>query len=146
MDETTPKRRWYRKKRWWAAGMLWLAVAYPVTLVLAHAALPEDRGTAEGLASVRDGMTDREVNRLLGGEPDFIGTVAGRVSGESGFDFTRPGDGREYGFHQWNSPRQTTVVIFDDGGRSVHSYGGAGQRVPLARRLLRLWRGPEAIP
>lgn len=21
-----PKRRWYRKKRWWAAGLLWLAL------------------------------------------------------------------------------------------------------------------------
>ena len=31
MDET-PKRRWYRKKRWWAAAAVWLVIAYPVSL------------------------------------------------------------------------------------------------------------------
>lgn len=29
MGENRPKRRWYRKKRWWAAALLWLALSYP---------------------------------------------------------------------------------------------------------------------
>ena len=28
MDE--PKQPWWRKKRWWAAGLIWLVVAYAV--------------------------------------------------------------------------------------------------------------------
>lgn len=32
MDEPKPKRPWWRKKRWWAVGLLWLAVAYPVSI------------------------------------------------------------------------------------------------------------------
>ena len=29
---TEPKRPWWRKKRWWAATLLWLAVGYPLLL------------------------------------------------------------------------------------------------------------------
>jgi len=29
---TRPPRPWYRKKRWWAAALLWLAVSYPASL------------------------------------------------------------------------------------------------------------------
>jgi hypothetical protein len=33
MDEPgKPQRRWWRKKRWWAVGLLWLALGYPASL------------------------------------------------------------------------------------------------------------------
>lgn len=31
MAEAETKRPWYRRKRWWAAGLLWLAIAYPLS-------------------------------------------------------------------------------------------------------------------
>jgi hypothetical protein len=32
MDDDKPTRRWCRKKRWWAALVLWLLLAYPLGL------------------------------------------------------------------------------------------------------------------
>jgi len=32
MGEAEPKRRWYRRKRWWASALLWLVVTYPLLL------------------------------------------------------------------------------------------------------------------
>lgn len=29
MDEPTPTRAWWKRKRWWAVLLLWLAVGYP---------------------------------------------------------------------------------------------------------------------
>lgn len=41
-----PKRSWWRKKRWWAAGLLWLSVAYvlsagPVRYAVARGWMPD---------------------------------------------------------------------------------------------------------
>lgn len=32
MNEPEPKRPWWRNKRWWATGFLWLVIAYPLNL------------------------------------------------------------------------------------------------------------------
>lgn len=111
MTASRPKRPWLKKKRTWAAGLVWLAVAYPLSIgPLCYAKPPVAYITSFGnnpTASISDqddsvpnsaSSPDRSAARAGMGAIPYDGGVAFRVWAPHAESASVGGD-----FNEWSS-------------------------------------------
>lgn len=119
-------------------ALLVLAVLGVVALDLGR-----DPVTPENFARLRVGMTGAEVRSIVG-RPDFewsaIGTVRGGTFSTNQDPEVRKREGhRPYVVHQYDGPRMTICVVYDEAGRSACAYSGppTGNRTSMLAALVR---------
>lgn len=137
-----PRSTWIG--RWlWAGALVTVLLILALLFALVHRR--ESRISRANYASLRTGMNERDIQRLLG-PPDFAERRLALVTAEEGAGgYTinslqssatlRKRGFADYRFLQWTSPQLTIHVVTDGRGELATRYKSSGQEQTWTQRL-----------